>query len=811
MGGRCAAPAAVLAWGGLVMGAAWLRAPLAIAVALAGGVVLALAAVRLPPRVGTLAAHLGLALVALSRGGAHPARLAAERAWIAPDRPYWFVARVVEPPLREGGAPLAVVAIERSSPPLPCGARLRLVLPPGCAAEWGDRCRALARLERPSRPRNPGGFDPRAVSDAAGLAGSGVARYVEVVPAHDLGEWPRGSVMRWRRGFERRAHAALSAHACLLALPLALGDRSALPPDLDAAFRASGLVHVLALSGMHVTWMAAVARGLVAACGAGVAGRAWARLACAVLYVALAGPLPALVRAATGEVLGAWARLTGRALDPLQGLAVGALAVLAARPGWSLDLGFQLSSAATLGLITVSRAWRPASAWAQRMAAAFAPTLGAQCMATPLLLARAHAFSWVAPFANLFAVPISGLLLVATWLALIVDAAWPGTAQLLFSACDALAAAFAAVVDGSARMPGALVVFGDHPAFVTAAALGAALAAWGSAPRRAPERPWRAPRREAAAWTGVGLAVVAIGVGAALPPLAPPPGHFWCVALDVGQGDAIAVAAADGWRLVDAGGRTPRFDAGNGVVVPFLRWAGVRRLESLALTHDDADHVGGAASVMRAVACRAVWVAPSFPGAPGPGPRFAAPAGRRLRAVARGDLLPCVPEWRVLWPPRAGPGAALERPLTSADNAAALVIEIGDSLGAALLMADADSVVEESLAVAGPVALLKVGHHGSASSTGVGLLARVKPRFAVISVGSRNRFGHPAPVTLGRLESSGAFVSRTDRDGAIWFDVSASGARPLDWRRAAGCAGRGAGGSDARIVRASPVVAPRMP
>src|SRR5690242_3616541 len=182
MGGRGAVPAALLAWGGLLAGAAWLRAPLALAVALAAGVALALLAVRLPPRVGTLAAHLGLALVAASRGGAHPARLAAERAWLAPDRPYWFEARVVEPPLREGGAPLAVVAIERSSPPLPTATRLRLVLPAGCAAEWGDRCRALARLDAPSPPRNPGGFDPRAVADAAGLAGSGSARYVEVLP-----------------------------------------------------------------------------------------------------------------------------------------------------------------------------------------------------------------------------------------------------------------------------------------------------------------------------------------------------------------------------------------------------------------------------------------------------------------------------------------------------------------------------------------------------------------------------------------------------------------------------------------------------
>jgi competence protein ComEC len=249
------------------------------------------------------------------------------------------------------------------------------------------------------------------------------------------------------------------------------------------------------------------------------------------------------------------------------------------------------------------------------------------------------------------------------------------------------------------------------------------------------------------------------------------------VALDVGQGDAIAIASPDGWRLVDTGGRSPRFDAGQSVVLPFLHWAGVRRVRCLALTHDDGDHTGGAAALLRAMPVERVVAAPPFAGAPGPGARFGA-----IR-LARGDMLPGTPWIRVLWPPREGPGEPLAHPVTSADNAVALVFEVGEGEGRALLTADVDSTVEDSLAFRWPVALLKVAHHGSASSTGARFLSHARPEFAVISVGARNRFGHPAPAVLERLARTSARVLRTDLDGALWFDLTRSGVRRIDWQR----------------------------
>jgi competence protein ComEC len=265
-------------------------------------------------------------------------------------------------------------------------------------------------------------------------------------------------------------------------------------------------------------------------------------------------------------------------------------------------------------------------------------------------------------------------------------------------------------------------------------------------------------------------------------PLAPPADRVWIVMLDVGQGDAIAIGSGGQWRVVDTGPRAPRSDAGERVVLPFLRWAGVRRLAAVALTHDDSDHTGGAAALARGIPVNEWWTPPPWPGVRSPG------RGLPVRAVGRGDTLMRAPMLVALWPPRPGATGdwSPQRSLTSPDNDAGLVLELLEDPaprpGRALFLADVDSTVEESLRVAPGVAWLKVAHHGSASSSGARFLARLHPGVAAISVGRNNRFGHPAPEALARIAASGAAVLRTDEAGALWFELTSAGARRLDWR-----------------------------
>jgi hypothetical protein len=159
----------------------------------------------------------------------------------------------------------------------------------------------------------------------------------------------------------------------------------------------------------------------------------------------------------------------------------------------------------------------------------------------------------------------------------------------------------------------------------------------------------------------------------------------------------------------------------------------------------------------------------------------------RGRAARAGVTLHAAPPLAVLWPPANAVGFT-PAPGVTADNAGSLVLACGAARGRALLMADVDSTVESRLDVAAPIGVLKAGHHGSGTSSGAVWLARIRPRFAVLSCGRRNRFGHPDPGTVARLLAAGASIERTDVSGARWYELSESGARLIDW--AAGNPGR---------------------
>jgi competence protein ComEC len=779
MGGRCAVGAAVAVWSGLLLGP-----HLGLSAALCGLALvppLAFVAVRAADRPGTLSLLLALLLAGACRGAAHISVLeAARRCPGAGAEMMRLEGRVIAPPERESGEAAVVIEVRAADPPLPCGTRVRLRLPAGTPVEWSDRLEALARLEVPLTLRNPGGYDARAAADAAGIAAVGRAFVARASPASGPAAWPRLSVARWRRAIDGHLGGGLDSATRELVVPLVVGDRSAVSPELNARLRASGLIHLLALSGLHVAWMVMIARGAAAAAGRGVRARAIAGALCALAYVGIAGPLPSLMRAAATELFHSAARTLSRALDPVQGLALSALALLLVAPGWAADLGFQLSCSAALGLVTIGPVLSGGERRCRALRAALAPTAGAQLTAMPLLLHRFHAVSWIAPLSNLAAVPISGLLLTAAWLGVLAESAAPGLGHPWFSACEALCAALRAVAEVSARAPAALLAAGPGRAAPLLAAGGAVLLALAAPPPRDLESRARPRSRSCVAAAGLGTlaSALALVLAATTRPLRPPDGRAWLVALDVGQGDALALGLPDGWWLVDAGPHSPRYDAGESVVLPFLRWAGVRRLETLVLTHDDGDHTGGAPAIERGVAVGRVL-------APLPDAAAAGPA-RRLEAATAGAVLHRSPDVRVLWPAPPGDGMGkADGAGVAGENTSSMVLEVEMAGTRLLLLADVDSTVESLLPLAEPVTLVKVAHHGSRRSSGMRFLERARPRFAVISCGRRNPFGHPDPGVLERLRAGGARICRTDSAGALWFEAGPEGLRFVDWRTGA--------------------------
>jgi competence protein ComEC len=255
--------------------------------------------------------------------------------------------------------------------------------------------------------------------------------------------------------------------------------------------------------------------------------------------------------------------------------------------------------------------------------------------------------------------------------------------------------------------------------------------------------------------------------------------------LDVGQGDAVLLQEPGHAVLVDTG-------PPDGEVVDRLRDAGVRRLDALVVTHASSDHEGGAPAVLeeldvgllvdgRRVSGREpdevgdAAVRATTPGATGPPVAPADPVAAAARAAEVPRVEPSVGQTvragglalRVRWPPAVPAGAPA--PLVGDHNERATVLELEAWGARVLLPADAESDVLGRLDLA-PVDVLKVAHHGSADDGLPAVLARLRPRVAVIPVGRGNRYGHPAPSTLQALEDVPA-VLRTDRDGTVRLDL----------------------------------------
>jgi competence protein ComEC len=246
--------------------------------------------------------------------------------------------------------------------------------------------------------------------------------------------------------------------------------------------------------------------------------------------------------------------------------------------------------------------------------------------------------------------------------------------------------------------------------------------------------------------------------------------------IDVGQGDAALVRFPRGaTMLLDAGGLAgaSSFDIGERVVAPVLRHAGLRRLESVAITHGDLDHAGGAASIVRDFRPRDLWEGIPVPRLPllQDLRTAAAAAGVRWVNVQAGDLVaidgvqivvrhPGLPEW--------------ERQGVRNDDSIVLELLWGDV--SIVLTGDIGREIERRITPSfapSPLRVVKVPHHGSLTSSSREFVDALSPSVAVISVGRGNRFGHPAPEVIDRYRQSGARIFRTDQDGAI--DVRTDG------------------------------------
>ena len=640
------------------------------------------------------------------------------------------------------------------------------------AVRAAERWRLDVRLRRPHGNANRAGFDLEAWLLERNLRATGYvkpdgtnARIAEFAGA------PLDFIQRAREGIRDQARRALGAaqHAGVV-VALAIGDQSGIDDRAWAVFNRTGVGHLISVSGLHVTVFAVLVGGIaygiarrIAPLTSRVPARkigAAAGLAASFAYVFLAGaevPAQRTLAMLAVSALGLW---IGR---PGSGALVWSwalVAVLAWDPWAVLAPGFWLSFFA-VGLLIYIASGRISDAktgrWQVRARRELVAATHAQCAITlglvPLSLALFQQVSLIGPLANAFAIPwVSFVVVPLTLCAALLpfDGPWRAANATLEPLMHAL--------EGLAMLDAAAWVQHKPPDW--AVALGIAGALLCLAPRGAPGR-----------WLGL-LALLPLFLWRPAPPAY---GTFRITVLDVGQGTAIVVQTRSRALLYDTGpGWHETADAGSRIVVPYLRAAGIRALDMLVVSHKDLDHSGGALSVLQVVPA-AVLVS-SLP-LDSPIVEWQARHARALRCRHVQHWSWDGVDFEVLFPDDDHYADPLRK-----SNDLSCVLRITASSGTALLTGDIEAVSEIGLVTTRRESLdadvLVVPHHGSRTSSTSSFVDAVSPRYAVFTVGYRNRYGHPRADIVARYARVEAAVYRTDVSGALTFEFAAPGPGP---------------------------------
>lgn len=628
----------------------------------------------------------------------------------------------------------------------------------------GDQVEAVCQVRLPHGYQNPGQIDTAMLLRADGITARGM------VEKHSLkAEAGAGGLRRLaadvRAHYRERMARVMPRGDAAVIFAMLFGGYGGIDPAVVSGFVTTGIVHILSVSGSHVSLLAAAvaALGLLLHLPRG-ATAALVLLAIGA-YCLLSGFTPPVIRAGLMGGLAFAALALNRERESVYLFLLVAIGLLLWNPLLLFHVSFQLSFAATAGLLLLAppvRAYLSERGLPEFAAMSIGITVGAQLMSLPILLWYFSQVSLSAILANLFVVPIIDAILILALLAGLLAFALPFLGTLLFASSSLLfglvweLTRLLAALPHSSIYPSAMLL---PTVFLYYAALAFLFC---GEERRGRVLALLRPHGRRILMGACVLLVFLAALRLTQPEeLAV---HF----IDVGQGDAALLVTPHGHAvMIDTGGtRENAYDIGYYVDVPYLRHYGVEHLDAIFLTHAHEDHAAGAGSMLSNI--ETDWVLTAGEGtaayARSMGLGDSDPRLTRFTRARAGDRFTVDGVMvETLYAPEA------ERP---EGNEASNVYRVTYGDASFLFTGDLIAAHEEKLLSSGKdlhATVLKVAHHGSDTSSTEAFLKAVNPTYAVIEVGKDNSFGHPKKSVLERLHSIGAKIYRTDEDGATVF------------------------------------------
>jgi competence protein ComEC len=624
----------------------------------------------------------------------------------------------------------------------------------------GMTCQVKGSIEKPQPPSNFNAFNYSSY-----LKHNGITYFLQIetiANCHNQELDMISRIKRMRQNGIQMVNQTFSSPINGITNALVFGDRTYMSPDVLQAYQTLGLVHLLAVSGLHVGIVIALCYISLLRIGFVKEHVHLILLFCIIpLYAVLTGLSPSVLRASLMIGLALLGTIFKTKPPPLSILGMACLILLFVNPEVVFDIGFELSFLIAFSIVisapTIQKRYK------NRVIQTFMMTSIAQTAALPIILFHFYSISLLSFLLNLIFIPfISLIILPLAILTVILMVFSPYIAQWFVHLLSWMVIPAHDLLLACQNMLTFNVVTGrpnDIEMVFLVVGVITILVLW---------EKWNHP-------LSVFLPICfifVIGLAHYILQLASPYGSV--TFLDVGQGDSILIQLPhrQGVMLIDTGGKLPfikpewqtqrdPYDIGKDVVAVQMKAEGISKINWLVLTHRDMDHIGGLKGLMGKVTIENIILSDFFQESETEKEWF-----RRARSLGiHIQRVPVGTTWgsgqlKVLWP--------FENKPTSNNRSLVLFARLGGENW--LFTGDLEKEGERGLMENYPqlhVDILKVGHHGSHTSSSPAFIEKVKPKLAVISVGANNRFGHPHPDVLKTLEENNVAIVRTDQSGAI--------------------------------------------